>query len=205
MKQLIRKFTSRALRTFIVGVKNGFQRYCIFFKKFGYLSPTAKIAVPIHISTPKNVFIDEYASIGPHSTILTTNAKFILKKQSVAAGNLSVVTGNHVRIIGRYLLSIKENEKPCGFDKDVIVYEDVWIGLNVTILAGVVIGRGATIAAGAVVVNSIPPYCIAGGVPAKVLKFYWTIDEILQHEEILYTESERYTREELENFMNLVH
>ena len=83
----------------------------------------------------------------------------------------------------------------------MIVEEDVWIGANVTLLSGVTIGRGATIAAGAVVNKSIPPYCVAGGVPAKVIKFYWTIDEILEHEKVLYPEEERYSREDLEQLM----
>lgn len=46
--------------------------------------------------------------------------------------------------------------------------------------------------------KSTPPYCVIGGVPAKPIKFIWTIDEILQHEAALYPENERYTREELE-------
>ncbi|GAA4452722.1 hypothetical protein GCM10023189_16590 [Nibrella saemangeumensis] len=46
----------------------------------------------------------------------------------------------------------------------------VWIGMNVTILKGVEIGDGAVIAAGAVVNKSIPAGCLAGGVPAKVIK-----------------------------------
>lgn len=37
-----------------------------------------------------------------------------------------------------------------------------------------------------------------GGVPAKFIKFYWTVDEILKHEEILYSEDERLSRDELE-------
>ncbi len=46
----------------------------------------------------------------------------------------------------------------------------VWIGTNVIILKGVTIGDGAVIAAGAVVNKDIPPGCLAGGVPARVLK-----------------------------------
>jgi acetyltransferase-like isoleucine patch superfamily enzyme len=46
----------------------------------------------------------------------------------------------------------------------------VWIGMNVTILKGVEIGDGAVIAAGAVVTRNIPGNCLAGGVPARVLK-----------------------------------
>ena len=35
-------------------------------------------------------------------------------------------------------------------------------------------------------------------VPAKFIKFYWTIDQILEHEAKLYPEAERYSREQLE-------
>lgn len=47
---------------------------------------------------------------------------------------------------------------------------DVWIGSRVTILRGVQIGDGAVIAAGAVVTKDVPPYTIAGGVPARPIR-----------------------------------
>lgn len=47
---------------------------------------------------------------------------------------------------------------------------DVWIGMNVTILNGVNIGDGAIIAAGAVVTKDVEPYSIVGGVPAKKVR-----------------------------------
>jgi len=51
----------------------------------------------------------------------------------------------------------------------IIIGNDVWIAANVVILPNVRIGRGAVIAAGAVVNRDIPPYALAGGVPAKVI------------------------------------
>ena len=107
-------------------------------------------------------------------------------------------TGNHARIVGTFVSDIRESNKPDGFDQEVVIEEDVWIGCNVTLLAGVTIGRGATVAAGAVVSKSMPPYCICGGVPARFIKFYWTVDQILEHEAKLYEEKDRYTREQLE-------
>ena len=53
---------------------------------------------------------------------------------------------------------------------EVIIEDNVWIGDKVTILPGVTIGKGSIIAAGAVVTKSIPPYTVAGGIPAKCLK-----------------------------------
>ena len=54
---------------------------------------------------------------------------------------------------------------------DVIIGNDVWIANNVTIMSGVTIGDGVTIANGAEVTKDIPSYCLAGGVPARTLKW----------------------------------
>ncbi len=48
---------------------------------------------------------------------------------------------------------------------------DVWIGVNSVILSGVKIGTGAIIGASSVVSSDIPPYAIATGIPAKILKY----------------------------------
>jgi len=52
----------------------------------------------------------------------------------------------------------------------VSIGNDVWIGHKVTILSGVTIGDGAVIGAGSVVVSNIPPYAIAAGVPARIIR-----------------------------------
>lgn len=56
------------------------------------------------------------------------------------------------------------------FKGDTVVGNDVWIGQNVTVMPGVHIGDGAIIAADSVVTKNIPPYCIAGGNPCKVIR-----------------------------------
>lgn len=50
--------------------------------------------------------------------------------------------------------------------------DDVWIGANAVILAGVEIGKHSVIAAGSIVTRSVPPYSICAGNPAKVIKQY---------------------------------
>jgi len=52
----------------------------------------------------------------------------------------------------------------------IVVEDDCWIGAKVTFLDGAHVGKGCVIAAGAVVRGVIPPYSIAGGIPAKVIK-----------------------------------
>ncbi len=51
--------------------------------------------------------------------------------------------------------------------KEIILANNVWLGVNVVVLMGVEIGEGAIVAAGAVVTKSIPPYEIWGGIPAR--------------------------------------
>ena len=53
---------------------------------------------------------------------------------------------------------------------DIIIGNDVWIGYEAVILSGVTIGDGAIIGARAVVTKDVPPYTIAGGVPAKRIR-----------------------------------
>ncbi len=55
--------------------------------------------------------------------------------------------------------------------KTVRIGRRVWLGANVTVLPGVTIGEYAVIGAGAVVNRDIPPYAVAVGVPAKVIKY----------------------------------
>lgn len=70
----------------------------------------------------------------------------------------------------------RHNTWETDIDKDVILEENVWVGMGCIILKGVTIGKNSVIAAGSVVVNSIPPNCLAGGNPAKVLK---CLDEVV--------------------------
>lgn len=166
-------------------------------RSFGYLGKDVLIEPPINIVNPKNVFLYDHTHI-TRASISAVNARFIMKKWSGSADGLTVQTGNHAMLVGKFYRSVTEVDKPAGFDKDVIVEEDVWIGCNVTLLSGVTVGRGAIVAAGAVVNKDIPPYSIAGGVPAKFIKFKWTVEQILEHESILYPEAERVDREWLE-------
>lgn len=53
---------------------------------------------------------------------------------------------------------------------DTIIGNDVWIGQNATIMPGVTIGDGAIIAANSTVTKDVPPYHIAGGNPARILR-----------------------------------
>ena len=169
-----------------------------------------KIAYPFKIEGVDNIISDTPMSIGAGSTIFTTRAKVIIKEHFVSGPNLTIITGDHLPLVGHFLDTVSDAIKDqydidhlC--DQNVIINEDVWCGVNVTILKGVTIGRGAIIAAGSVVTKNIPPYCIAGGVPAKLIKIRWSIEQILEHEKTLYGVEQRFSRRELENlFKNII-
>lgn len=62
--------------------------------------------------------------------------------------------------------------------RTIFIGNDVWIGANAVILDGVKIGDGAIIAAGAVVTRDVPPYAVFGGVPAKMIRYRFTQEQI---------------------------
>ena len=63
---------------------------------------------------------------------------------------------------------------------DIVIGNDVWIGYEAVVLAGVTIGDGAIGAARAVVTKDVPPYTIVGGVPARPIRRRFSDSEIDQ-------------------------
>lgn len=193
---------------------NRFLRGLVFFyweyfkssnrSKFAECADNVIMNPPLYIGNPQNVYLGEGVSIGRCAHISANNAKVIFRGNCAVAENLTIHTGNHARMVGRLVTDIKEKDKSMwgGYDKDVIIDKDVWIGCNVTILSGVHIGRGSTIAAGSVVNKDVPPYSIVGGVPAKVLKYYWSKEQIIEHEEKLLPETERLSEAEIDRILN---
>ena len=80
-------------------------------------------------------------------------------------------------------LEIKDITKAWDNKGDIVIGNDVWIGYEAVILAGVTIGDGAVIGTRAVVTKDVPPYTIVGGIPAKPIKKRFpqeTIDALLK-------------------------
>jgi len=82
-------------------------------------------------------------------------------------------------------------DKKGRFDRDIIVEEDVWIGINVTLLNGAHIGRGCIVGAGCVISGEWPPYMVIAGNPARIIKPVFSFDDIIRHEEKLYAPENR--------------
>ena len=89
---------------------------------------------------------------------------------------------------GKYFNNAEYEDSPLRNNQKIEIGNDVWIGANAIILPGVKIGDGAVIAAGAVVTKNVEPYAIVGGVPAKLIKYRFSKEEIRQFEEIQWWE-----------------
>lgn len=128
---------------------------------------------------------------------LASKARIKIGSHVIFGPYVVIIGGNHVTsTVGKFIYDVRDQYPP-ELNQEVIIEDDVWIGTRAVILTGVTVGRGSIIAAGAVVVKDVPAYSIVAGVPAKVVKFRWDVETILQHEEVCYPVDRRITRETL--------
>lgn len=187
----------KQLRTALGALKKCF--YDTRLDKLGFCGKNVKLEYPISFHNPRNVFLEDNVIIKSDSLVINTTGKLIMKKNSGAAQRFTVITGNHHPIKNNFFFeSVKY--RLADIEKDVIVEEDARIGANVTILCGVTIGRGCIIGAGIVVRKSTPPYSIVIGNPAKVIKFVFSPEDIIEHELRLYPETERFSLDTLKKY-----
>jgi len=86
--------------------------------------------------------------------------------------------------------------------KKVNIGHDVWLGHNVVVMGGVTIGNGAVIGSGAIVTKDIPPYAIAVGNPARVIKYRFDPKTIEDLEKISWWD---WSHEKLKNSLDDFH
>ncbi|QXD31740.1 hypothetical protein [Candidatus Pelagisphaera phototrophica] len=148
--------------------------------------------------------MDDYSYLASHvGAVWTEIGKFcsIASQTRINPGNHPTwrVTTNHCTYRRRqYNLDEVDDDEFFDWRKShsCRIGHDVWIGHGVVVTAGCSIGTGACIGAGAVVTKDIPPYAIAVGVPAKVIKFRFEKDVISRLMEAAYWD---WDREMIEN------
>ena len=131
--------------------------------QLGHLGSGSHIYPGVVITYPEHVFIGDDVSIAPEVHVGASSQGMITigNRCAIAAGT-RIVTPTHdpdVLPISRV-----------GINKSVTVGDDVWIGTAAIILPGVIIHNGAIVGAGAVVTKDVPPDCVVGGVPARIIK-----------------------------------
>jgi acetyltransferase-like isoleucine patch superfamily enzyme len=115
-------------------------------------------------SIGEGLLIGNHSNIGPYNYI-GCSGKITIGNNVMLGPRVSLYAENHV--FDNSTKAIKEQ----GVQKlEVVIEDDCWIASNAVILAGVTIGKGSVVAAGAVVTESVAPFSVVGGVPAKFIK-----------------------------------
>ncbi len=120
----------------------------------------------ICISIGKDVQMNDYVHIGAVGSITIGDNVLMASKIYISDHN----HGSYDELISDQPMSIPINRK--AICKPVIIGDNVWLGESVCVLPGVTIGEGCVVGALSVVTKSLPPYSIAVGSPAKVVKVF---------------------------------
>ena len=170
----------------IVGYLKGWLKY-LFNKRVSSLSllfedcEIASSSVVYGFSRLSGVKLGDYSYIGKKNILHdVTIGKFCSISDCCVIG----LPGHSINTISSSPIFsfVKNGTKTTWISKDipeepieVKIGNDVWIGYRAMIPSNVTIGDGAVIAAGAVVVKDVPPYAVVGGVPAKVIKYRFSL------------------------------
>jgi acetyltransferase-like isoleucine patch superfamily enzyme len=140
-------------------IRNKF--FKIFFKNFGtgcLVDYGSYVRYPWKISIGKNVAINRGCEL--YASMQTRDGVITLKDYAVLGPKVTIFTAGH----DYSALDLPDISAP------VTICSYAWIGGNTTILPGITIGEGAVIGAGSVVTKDVPPYSVAVGNPAKIIK-----------------------------------
>lgn len=149
----------------------------------------------------ENVSVGDDVALGRGAVLMASGSRILIGNKVMLGPEVMIVAGNHnTAVLGRAMADVKR--KRPEDDEDIIIEDDVWVGARAIILKGVIVRRGAIVGAGSVVTQEVPPYAIVCGNPAKVIRFRWTVDEILEHEKELYPAGKPLSRESLQRIQN---
>ncbi len=117
--------------------------------------------------TGDQLIIGRFCMIASHVTFIMNGANHLT----------NAITAYPFAIFGEDWKNAMEGKKYPN-KGDINIGNDVWIGYNTTIMAGVKIGDGAIIATNATVTKDVEPYAIVGGNPAQLIKKRFSADQI---------------------------
>lgn len=157
--RIIHAFFSQYVMNFIISYIPiwSFRRF--YYKRCGIkIGKNSILNMSQYITSPHRISIGENTHINRGCFIDGRGSCFIGNNVSISH-NVSLVTGGH-----------DYNSKTfSGIYVPITIKDYAWIGINVTILQGIVIGKGAVVAAGSVVTKDVEDFTIVGGIPAKVI------------------------------------
>lgn len=127
---------------------------------------TFKVKDTFNIYSGFWITVDDGGELILGSGYINYNCNIACFDKIVIGNNVAISENVTIRDSDNHYLNSRNYKK----SKPIIIKDNVWIGLNSTILKGVTIGEGSVVAAGSVVTRSVPDHCLVAGVPAKVIK-----------------------------------
>lgn len=131
-----------------------YKRFGVRFEDVG----STTIMLGAEVEHPRELQIGARSIVGNHC-LLDARGGITIGSDVNITGSVQIMTAKHV---------IDDPDFDAVYDP-VTIGDHAWVALGAKILGGVTIGEGAVVAAGAVVTKDVPPWSIAGGVPAKVI------------------------------------
>lgn len=145
------------------------------------------ISIPRGCCFSKEVHVGKGTTFGEDNYI---NGPIKIGRYCQLGKNIATFTINHpigylTTYINQRLFDEELYENRSKVENGIIIGDGVWIGHNVIILPEVTIGNGAIIGAGSVVTKDIPPYAVAVGNPARVIRYRFC-EQVQQEIEALH-------------------
>lgn len=170
-------------------------RWMVLYHRFGSMHWTSQMAKPLRILSPRYIFIGKNVTILPMARIecvrkwkdKTYHGELVIGDGTSIEQSCHIIAGDRLEIGREVTISAFVYIADCGHGiddvtKDVMeqplevhttkIEEGAFIGIGARIMPGVTIGKHAIVGANAVVCRDVPDYCIAAGVPAKIIKKY---------------------------------
>uniref|UniRef100_UPI002ED4383B acyltransferase n=1 Tax=Micromonospora acroterricola TaxID=2202421 RepID=UPI002ED4383B len=153
---------------------------------------------PDGVYTYETIEVGRNVDLGHRPVIMAARSRIRIGDNVMFGPEVTIRGGNHrIDRVGTPMIAVEKSPSDGALDRGVTIGDDVWVGTRAVILHGVTIGRGAVIGAGAVVTRSVPPYGVAAGNPARVIRLRWPVETIIEHEQQLYPPEQRLTTAEL--------
>jgi acetyltransferase-like isoleucine patch superfamily enzyme len=137
-------------------------------RKFAQFSDGAEFRSGAYAVTCSNIYLGNNVVIRPGSFMMADPKGGIHIEDDVLVGSgVHMYVGNH---------KFNDVNIPIYYQghtesKNIVIRRGAWLGANVIILSGVTVGENSVVGAGSIVTKDVPPRCIVGGNPARVIRY----------------------------------